>query len=946
MKLFLSFGSQEKLKSLSARLKYLARNKNTYLDHIDQNIKSENLQYNLSLIISHILIKSKFIDRSRSIFESIIAEYNINKKTTLKFDDFERINWIRVVNNEVVIPEVVRYFIWQVGYYEEEKKPVEIPIDKIHIVRCLQIYYQRCFTDSKLTITQIELENILDKYSSKELTIDSLVEKGIVALREEDKLFYWRDKNNYSRYLKNEISATLWLLIGGKEATLKEFKNYFRVILRAQIYVENLNGFLDPKNTNKISELAIEYLNSENDLVKSDNEFAKSWLDAYTYHHIDIKTEIPNVEFDYTTSWDFIESVNFNTRHYREIFDYQKTRSFCYSLLKIIIQNELHYSQQHEDTLEIFKDISRPFLVWSLYRDIPGNFPFVIPYLLTDSELIPIAFRLMDKIVIDENFLNEQSNSEKKNEERYELINNLWLELFDIILDEFCLSASEYKTKGEVISRVLLDLAKNVFKLNNNNSNGYANHIFFRKRYEEVLKTLRIKRIEKSTIYPKPFINPRLIISLLPYIIDNIRNNIAKNFPQHNEFLKLKSAQLDLSIEIMRLGNIQFLTDEISDIEKQKLVRTKNELITELEKYLSEFYSQTYVEVQTYSKGIEKRRAQRGVNEFGVEIIDWGYLYLLFEKNNILERFHTNFLLTLNFNTEEDQYDEQNREQFEKIKIYLKSLLLGFIALNQNKNLYEIEGLSVNKTLTDLKKFIENLSLLYSIDDLSNKRMDVFNDKFRDFDYDFHYQHLTALLYKCINYFKDEDPNEFLKRFFNSSNDIGRMLSAVNILDSKEKRDIISERIKKVKIETFIDEVFTTTELQYALIESVNSENHWELAKPLVDRIQKHFNKYNHHDENRENLLFQVNLLLAFKEKDYEKLIGIEIPDRQYSHSEASKELNRMKKFYIALFILYNDKNYDQAIKLFQSLLSEESKNIRYAFHLYRAETLKAIETE
>lgn len=53
-----------------------------------------------------------------------------------------------------------------------------------------------------------------------------------------------------------------------------------------------------------------------------------------------------------------------------------------------------------------------------------------------------------------------------------------------------------------------------------------------------------------------------------------------------------------------------------------------------------------------------------------------------------------------------------------------------------------------------------------------------------------------------------------------------------------------------------------------------------------------------------------------------------------------------MKQFYIALFKLYNEKNYDEAIKLFKSLLSDDTKNIRYAFHLYRAETLKAIEIE
>lgn len=945
MQFFYSYAAKEKLKSLSERLKYLARNKNAYSAHIDQNIKSENLQFNLSLIISHILIKLKFIDRSKSVFESIIEEYNKTQGTTLTFGDFYKIHWIRTVNGDVIVPELVRNFIWQVGYYEEENKPIEIPSDKMHFVRCLQIYFQNCFENEQPSITGIELNDILKKYAPKQITINFLKEKNIIDYNIEGNVFYWKGQNDYSRYLKNEIASTLWLLIGGENATIKQFEKYFKIIWGTQICVGNLDGFLAQENTTKVSELAVEYLSSENDLLKSDDEFRKIWLDANRYQHIDIKAQIPNVKFNYKTSWDFIESVNFHKRYYHEFFDYQKTRSFCYSLLRIIVHNESKDSRPYKNGLEILKDTSKPFLVWSLYREIPSEFPFVIPYLLTDSELIPIAFKMIDKMGIDDNFLSEQSNRERKDEERYELMNNLWLEVFDFTLDEFCSTTSDNENKGEVISRILFDLTEEVFRYNNN-SNNIISHNAFRKRYDEALKKLSIKRIKDINIYPKPFINPRIIIALLPSIIDHIRNNITKVFAQYNQFLKLKSPLLDLSVEILRLGNIRFSEDEISKSEQQKLVESTKELVYTLEKYLSEFYSQIDIEVQTYNKGIEKQKAERGINEFGFEIMDWGYLFLLFEKNNILEAFHNNFVLYLNFNADGDKYEKQNQEQFEKIKLYLKSLMISFISINQNKNLYEIDGLPVNKTLVQLEKWIKDFSLLYSLDDLSNKRIDIFNEMFSDFGYNIYNQHLTALLYKCINYFNDKNPNEFVKTFFTTSNDIGRMLTAINILDSKGQRDIISQRISEVKIEAFIDEVFTTTELQYALIESVNSESHWELAKPLIDRIQEHFEKIKHHDENRENLLFQVNLLLAFKEKDYRKLNGIEIPKKQYMHSEADKKMQKMKQFYIALFKLYNDKSYDEAIKLFRSLLSEDTKNIRYAFHLYRAETLKAIEIE
>ena len=95
----------------------------------------------------------------------------------------------------------------------------------------------------------------------------------------------------------------------------------------------------------------------EKDLLKSDDEFRKIWLDADNYQHIDIKTEIPNVKFNYKSSWDFIENVNYHKWHYREFFDYQKTRSFCYSIIRIIVNNEPQNSQPYKNTLEILKSV-------------------------------------------------------------------------------------------------------------------------------------------------------------------------------------------------------------------------------------------------------------------------------------------------------------------------------------------------------------------------------------------------------------------------------------------------------------------------------------------------------------------------------------------------------------------------------------------------------------
>ena len=682
--------------------------------------------------------------------------------------------------------------------------------------------------------------------------------------------------------------------------------------------------------------------------MQSDDEFKKIWLDSESFRHVKITDEIPVVQFNYDNTYDFIESVNYFKFKYPDAFDYQITRSFCYSLLRIIINNESKHKQPFKNSLWILKDTRMPYLVWTLYSEIPKHYPFLIPYLLTDSELIPIAFKLIDKIEIDDDFLKEiSSNNERKKEEHFEFVNELWLELFDYTLEQFSSFHSNDDEKGKVIAKVLIDLASNVFKHNAYNRNNNIRHNALRKRYNDALKLLRNKRIKQFNVYPRPLFNPRIIVSLLPHIFDYLITKLLSNYPQHTGTLNLKSGLLDLSIEILRLGKMSFAEGEISNEQNEKLTETTIELSTSIEEYLKMFYLQKEVEILNFNGKTEKKKAHRGVGEFGFEIIDWGFLFLLFEKNGSFESFNNKLLVSLEFKTDADKYDDQNKEQYEKIKLYLKSLMLGFISINQTKSLYQFNGMPVKDVVDKLEKWIRELSLLYSIDDLPNKRIDAFNEVLSVFGYDMYYQHLTSLLYKSINYFRGTTANEFVKTYCESNNDIRQMLTAINILDSIEQRKIISERIDNLKVEEYILKVFSVTELQDALIEAINSESHWErFTKPLLDKIQAHFKRVKHHDDNSEKLLFEVNLLLAFKEKDFTKLNAINVPQKPYIYQERDNEMQRVKQFYIALFKLYNDQNYDDAIKLLNSLRTESPKNIRYAFHLYQAKTLKAINVE
>ena len=940
-----TYTTEEKLKSLSERLKYLARNTNSARLYIDQNVKSANLKLNLSLVFSKIILELRFVDRGKKVFEKIIEGYNTDNYSNLSFTDFEKLNWIRIIAGEAIMPRLISDFVRQVSYNEKKGKPIEIPADKNDLIRCLQIYSERCFQYSKLTISKIELEKILSKFAIEELTIGFLIEIGVIGFN--SKVDYYWEGGEYTRQLKNEIASTLWLLVGGENATDIEFRRYFKLIEGAEIGIDDLGVFLNIMNAKRICELAVSFLETEKDLLKSDAEFAKIWLDTVNYNHIDIKTEIPVIEFNYNNTYDFIESVNYLQWCFNDTFDYQRARSFCYSLLRIIVSCEPKHPTPYLNVLKILKDTSRPSLLWTLYSDIRREFPFVIPYLLTDSELIPIAFKLLDKIEIDNLLLSEQSNNDRKSEEGYEVKNQFWFEMFEFSLDQIISVYSNDKEKGELIAKILIDVSEKVFSINSNNRSSVINHNSLRKRYDIALKKLADKRITIGNIFPRPPVSPRLIHSLLPDITNYLKEKKQKRNPNHIDHLNLNHGFIDLGIEMLRLANLRVSEFEISVDEKVKLDNSSKDIITLLQKEITEFYSATEIDVQLYgSIGTEKKKAKRGVSSFGLEIIDWGYLFLHFEKNNILQSVHDSFIASLNFNTDADRYDEQNKEQYEKIKLYLKSLMLAFISINHKKDFYEIDGLPVKPTIEKLENWIRELSLKYSIDEITKKQIDVFDERFNMFGYDIYYQRLTNLLYRSINFFKNQTQNMFVEDFFAASNDTGRMLTAINILDSKKLRDIISNRIKSVEIEDFIASSFNATELQYALVEAVNSDNHWELAKPLIIKIQDHFNRVKHYEEHINNFLFEISLLLAFKENDLSKLTTLPISKRENYCPTRNNKAENIRRFFIALYKVYKDKKYDEAIRILKSLSSNEPKNIRYAFHLYRAETLKAIETK
>jgi len=939
MKFLDSFSVETKLNSLSKRIASLTSGNNAFKSYVDQKITGENLKYNLSLIISKIILNLQYVDRSKDNFMQVIKKYNEANQTSLAYKDFEESHLIRTRMDDIILPSVVRYYFWNINDEKRDGKEIEIPKKNYDLISCLKIYFENYFNNVSLTIDEKKLKGIIEGNSNKKLTIHYFIEKGLLQKKDSD-LFSWKN-TELLRHLRNEVASTLWILLNENDSNCGE--KYFKLLTMTEIFPDRLDYFLTGTSGSELKKLAISILQNEPDFEKSENEFTKIWLDSAAYRQKKIGQEIPKVGFNYDSITRFIESINVIGRHFQEINDHQSIRSYTNLLFQIIIDFDTH-PKPYDNILKLLSCIEKPALIWEIYSKIARTFPKLIPYLLTYEELAPLAFKLIDDIELNTDLLESNQNHDDINKAIWDTKNSLWLEMFDMILEHYTGLYSIDQKQALIIAEILKDCANKFFTNYIPGTNGKTKHSIYRERYEKALEKLSAKRILTFHTYPKPLVSPRVLFYIIPNITDFFIAELQETIQKTHPYLQLKSGVFDLCIEFVRLMNNRVSEIEIKAEQITALHISSRDLIKALNSHLTWFYTAKQIDYQDFDNITTiQKTAKRQDNEFGFEIIDWGYLYLQFEKQDLFDLLKDNFENAIAFDHKKKYYEDENRAEKVKIRIFLTSLTLAYLTINSKSNQFELDGLPVSNTIKKLKAWINKYFLFYSKNDIVNDRIDVLDDTFTFPKYN-QYQHdLHDLLHQSLNYFEANEREDFITHLYQNSIELGKMLSAMNIIESNKTRVIISGFINNIEIDHFLDTRWTVTEYENTLIEAINSDKHWNLAKPIIEKIKVHFEKKKHRPTETEKFLFRINLLLAFKEKDFGKLSKLEVPKNQFVIHPVDKKLQLEKKYYLALFKLYNDNDYDKSAAMFRGLLSEEPKNMTYAYHLYHAQTLNAI---
>lgn len=929
---------------MSSRLETVAKDSHSRTFYVNSAIKSENLKYNLTGVLSKIILKLQLTNGTKKDFMQTIELYNSLHKTKIKYGDFTAINWITESDQETVIPERLRNFLFRIGHDRENGKTVTIPVESKGLIEILQLYYNRFYLNRRLLISSKDLAGIVRKGHPSVKTA-FLLEKGIVEKTKDSKSYQWMDSNQYVQHLGSEIAAILWDEFGGETSDYESFRQYYSLIRAAGLWPVDLKNYLTQRSCASLINLSIKFLYNQQDLKQSASEFSKIWMNAADYMDRGSSLEIPVIAFDYSDAYSFIKSIKSAEFLFPDIFYFQSTRNHFLLLLHIIIENTPEHPNPHENVLKLIQNLELPIVAWNSIERIPTYYPQLIPFLLTDTDLAPLAFQLIDKIKINENFSPDDSN-ERNHAQNREEINGYWMEMFTVFLEKSESISAEKEKIGTALARILGDLAMSVFTSGGRTANNRTDHMLYRKRLENVIKKLSTLRLSNSHSYGAA-LNPRIIFSYLPVMAEYISDQILLSEGPDNGYLRMNSAWTSLGIEMLKLINLRSSEAEITKAQRMALQDSGSMLTGAIKDYLVHYYTVQEINIAIYDEGKTKVTVSRTEREFGFEIIDWGYLTLCLEKETLLENLDSKIIGSLNFLKKGDKYDRQNKDQSIKLKLYIKLLLLAYLEINENenKNEYDIQGLPVYSVKEKLEKWIIAYALCYSVEDMLNGRTDIFNELYSSFGYLPYHIDLADLLYRCIAYFTIDRQEKFVKDYVGQNSDISRLLAAINIFEKKNLQEIVSDRISKIDVGKYIASKFMITDLEYALREAIISENHWELAEELLLKVQSHYKGLKGKYENSEDFLFEINLLLAYRQKQYDKLKNLEIPEKKYRIQGENKKSRNLKNYYIALFEINNRKNYDKAIEIFQELQSDDPKNIRYAFQLYRAQTLKAIDS-
>ncbi|WP_299568483.1 hypothetical protein [uncultured Pedobacter sp.] len=926
----------QRIGSIAMRIEKLKRRQDI---HTSPRFYHDDMEYGLSKIIAELILELDIQPISIKQIDALIEPFNTANSTNYSFDHFDKIGWLRIVNNSVTISSVidnVSRTAWdEKGEIAAAHKNWEVDLACIKVLRPL-------FHWSKpLTLKQSQIDKVLHQNGNR-VDLDFLLDRRIIG-RDGEEFIFVADGKDWSAELGDRVIALLWKKIAGDDPKLPEFRTFMRVVDVCHLWpTESFADYVLGNGYKKIFELAYQFLLDEpalTEIEKDEQYYALDLLQARD-GTLSAKSYRPLLKADST--FNLICATVAEHPTFLDYYLHQESRQIYSIIVRLIICYEGNYP--HNDAFQITRkllsDVTRPYLALKVFNSIYYHYPEVAPFLLKQVDLSAVAFQVVEKMSMDGMMLGTYHSAdatEKVQRERSEI----WMDLYQYMVDE---AADSYEPEkyGLSIGRALRMLSANVFSFHSHSyQRSLVEHESYNKIYSASLQMLVDKKWQPQNSHPKAKIRPELIIYILPGIFKAITFSLTRL--RMNSSMVLNNGRIDLCAELLKLSSFKVNNLEVNPL----IVDSFNNAAITIRDFVRDQIKSYFTTNQVSVLGLdgkEKEEMVRRSDEFGLEIVNWAVIYSKLSEGNLLVDLDQQICDSVSI-PDGETANETRYAQAEKIRIYIKTLLTAFVQISRKEYPHETLGLEIVNAKKALQQLIKKHVLYYSKTIEGTTQIDIFNGFYSYITYSPYQATIETMLFNAINFMDSETGEEIIDILFGNKEELDKLLMAINTI---ENRAVVSTLVKKVDqiAEGQLEEAnIRYGDVESALIAAVNSQQHFMLAEKLLDKMEAHYARTGTKTWEAMSFLFRVKLLLALKKGDLQAIQNMPLPKAQHFRNE-NIEIERQRKiYYEVLYFLDHNSDYEKAIDHLQGLRSEDPKNIEYAAQLYRAQIYRSIDS-
>jgi hypothetical protein len=666
----------------------------------------------------------------------------------------------------------------------------------------------------------------------------------------------------------------------------------------------------------------LDMLLNEKDLIGTDIEINKLVLSRRESEYV-ILSNAPKIGFpDLTGAKDIFELFNLmedcDNLHNSDFLWMQGSRWFVHHLIQLIVffdtnsgEDGLGYSKVRKLLAE---GISRPYLLWKTCFFIHCWKPEIIPYLCLDAKVAPLAFNLI--------FISNSSTV---------LSGPLVADIKkDILCNCFKLLLSVLKStqniipadKAKIIFQCLVLIAENKWPEYRNDSTMQVIekrdglHAIFQ-GLAGVLRN-KINRLHSHAHLgeaPVQFYN-----EILPNLFHHIVNYDAQNiYPESVVGLPLvKLELLSLLLNLIHHNSDKRKKAASEELEEDSLVHSF--LSTYIDTYnISTVYQWSYQDAK-----METTTPIWATHQKGLELIPWEKWALLLENLNLLPEFLTpnNFKLIRT----DDKWDSFNRFTIDKIRKHLEILILIHQRLRKSEPVFKQQGFKVVAAISRLEQSIADYVSKYSIEDITNARLDILDDRHERTIFGSQENALIPLLAQALNKFDEGNKMEVLKSL-TKTDSFTKCLKLLGFLSSESDIDFIKKQIKEFDVASYLDEKNYIPEIETVVVRLSEFEGFIGKAKEALAYWEKRVLTKR---GNTEYLIthFRIKLLIAYYESDEVAILSEKAPptDSFYTSQGFEFKPEETRSFYLGLVKLKNNEPED-AYKIFNGLIQTSNND-------------------